>query len=574
MTTSELTSQRPRRRLRRPSVQDVIAAAAALLLIGAIAYPLIRTIAQAIFPQGTLDLGAFGTVAGAPYLGRMLGTTLLVVGVAAVFAILIASVFAWLNERTNAHLGLIGEVLPLLPLLVPSVAVAIGWTFLGAPQVGFFNGLLSGTLGAIGIDFQVNVYSIPGLIFAYTMEFIPYAYLVIATALKNVDPAIEEAARMAGASLVKTVFTVSLRAIAPAIAGAALLLAVVGFSMYSLPVILATPARIEILSVRIVQMLRFEYPPRVDEALVLSLFLMLAIGVTWWLQRRVVSAGRYSTIGGRGGGGAASRIDLGRWRFLARGGMILYLAVGAVLPILALFIVSLQPFWSATIDPSVFTFKHYSGLWAQHTPINALRNSGLLGLVGGAATVLIALAIAVFAQRHPGWIGRVIGGVTKVPAAIPTMVIAIGFLVAFSGPPFRLSGTVVILLLCYLVNFIPQASTIAEAAVAQVGGDLAEASAMSGATDGRTFRRIQLPLMLPGLANGWALIFVLIVGDIIISALLAGIGNPVVGSFILDIWDQGTYGTLAALASLVCVMTITVVAVMMRLSRPRYKRMR
>ena len=149
----------------------------------------------------------------------------------------------------------------------------------------------------------------------------------------------------------------------------------------------------------------------------------------------------------------------------------------------------------------------------------------------------------------------------KLPAAVPNVVIAVGFILAFGGAPFNLHGTVLILLLAYLVVHFPQGSVAADAAVSSVGQDLLDAAEVSGSHPGRTFLRIQFPMMLAGLAAGWALVFVRTAGDLTASALLAGIRNPVVGFRILEIYENGAYADLAALAIVLTIVSTVVVGI-------------
>jgi iron(III) transport system permease protein len=130
-----------------------------------------------------------------------------------------------------------------------------------------------------------------------------------------------------------------------------------------------------------------------------------------------------------------------------------------------------------------------------------------------------------------------------------------------------MSGTLVLLFIVYIILHLPEASIAATAAVSQVGKDLLEASETSGASQSRTFRKILLPLIVPGFVSGWALLFVLTAGELTASSLLAGIRNPVVGFVLLDIWEQGTFGTLAALAFTFTLITSTVVFVATLISR-------
>src|SRR3546814_12901866 len=99
------------------------------------------------------------------------------------------------------------------------------------------------------------------------MFLMPYAYVIVGSAFKNIDPALEEASRVSGGSVGRTALRVSLPLVLPAIMGAGLLLVIEGLSLYSAPVIIAPTAGIDVLSVRLVRMLTVNYPPTVPGAL-------------------------------------------------------------------------------------------------------------------------------------------------------------------------------------------------------------------------------------------------------------------------------------------------------------------
>lgn len=549
----------------------VIIFAAALLIL--LVYPIGRMVGRAFFPNGALDLSAFERTVAQPWFWPTLGDTLLVVGVAAVIALVVASVLAWLNERTDAGLGWLGTFMPLLPLLMPPIATAAGWVFLAAGNVGFINGFLRMLPG----DLSVDILSIPGLIFVYVLELVPYAYIPIAGALRNIDPALEEASRVSGAGLFKTIVRVSLPAVSQAMVSAFFLLIVVGFALYSAPVVIGTNAGIDILSVRIVKLMQFTYPSDLQSATVLTTILLTVVLAAWLLQNLVTSRGRYAMISGRSG---QSRISLGRWRHLFRALTITYLVLTTVLPLIAVVIVAFQPFWTPNIDPSMFTLDHFERILRRRNSVTAIQTSITLGIVGG----FIALAICVIiniAKRRTSYgtllgprFSRAIDGIMRLPAAFSHIVIALGFIVAFSGPPFNLNGTMLILLLCYLVAFMPQASTTTGNAMSQIGNDLTEASYMSHAGEGRTIGRITLPLALPGLLSTWALLFVLFMSEVSASTMLAGAKTPVIGFVLVEIWENGTVGPMAAFACIVTLISSATVLLLVLLGRQRFRRAR
>jgi iron(III) transport system permease protein len=204
----------------------------------------------------------------------------------------------------------------------------------------------------------------------------------------------------------------------------------------------------------------------------------------------------------------------------------------------------------------------------------AIRNSMILGVVAATITVLIAGTLSIYANEVGGRRGQWLGLLTKIPSAMSTLVLAIGLLLAFGPAPFFLNGTLYILVIAYVIARMPTAAIAAESSVAQIGNQLVEASRVNGATRGRTFWQILIPLTLPGMAAGWALIFADIVGDLTAAAILSGPRNMVIGFRIQDIYDSGTYSHLAALAVVVTVCSAVAVGLVMRFARPKFASVR
>ncbi|MCZ8108059.1 MAG: ABC transporter permease subunit [Burkholderiales bacterium] len=531
-----------------------------------IVYPLGRMLLATLFPGGMPNTAAVASLLREPWLLPVLSNTFVAVGISTVLAVVVGAVLAWLNERTDANLGLFGTVLPIIPLMLPSVALTIGWVFLSAPNVGLLNVLLVKLFGRGGP--QVSIYTWVGLNWVYTIHGVPYAYLVISSAIRNLDPALEEASLISGAGILRTVFRISLPAIVPALAGSCLLVVISGLGTYSIPAIIATTAEIEVLPTKIVHLLVKDYPPQLAYAQLLGLVMLVVVMGFWTLQRRLSTTGQFVTVGGRAAG--SSPMALGGWRWPARGLMVLYILVASILPMLALLLVAVQRFWSPVIDPSKFTFFHFQNvLFVNRVTFASFTNSLLLASVGATLAMGIAVLTAIYSSLRGGWLGRLVDVVIKAPATIPNLVISLAFLTTFSGAPFNLSGTLTILLIAFIVMYIPPGSIAAASALTQVGTDLREASYVSGAGEGRTIRRIVLPIALSGFAAGWTLVFVHMMGDLSASALLSGVKTPVIGFAILTIWETGSFGVLAAFSTVMCVLNMIVVGAMMWFVRSR-----
>lgn len=573
--TISTTPLRPvRRGRRRISVFDAVTIAIAIALIAIVVIPLGRVIIGMFWVDGQFTLEPIRRTLAVPDLGRLLLDTVIVVVASSLVALVIGVLLAWINERTDARMGILSDALPLLPFLLPPVAGAVGWTMLLAPRAGLANSWIRDALGFVGIDignsgpFDINSWY--GLIWVFAVYAVPFIYMNVSASLRNFDSSLEEASRLSGASAWRTLRRVTIPAVMPGI-GAGLLLCVwFGFGMFSIPSIIGTPAGIDLISVRIVQLLTFTYPPDTEVAVGLSAFIVLFVGLAYLLQVRVLRSGRYATITGKGARSNVTR--LGVWRWPVRAGVMLYVFISTLLPIIALVLVSLNGFWTPNIDWSSLSLDAFhTAVVADRLTREALGNSLGLGVVGGLIGILGAAMVSLYIHRTRTAFARGLDAGIKLPAAISNMVIAVGVLLLFAGPPFYLSGTLAILLIGYLALYLPQASIAADAAVTGVGKELPEASAVAGASPLRTFGRVLLPLMIPGLVAGWALLFIRMVGDLTASAILAGTSNPVVGFRILEVFNGGSYALLAALSTVLVLVTGTVLVLVLWYTRRKSK---
>jgi iron(III) transport system permease protein len=545
---------------RRPSPFQVLSIGLALVLAACVLYPLIRVLLATFVVHGSIDLHPFAQAFSDQGVPRLLFNTVAITLPAGFLALTIGFLFAWLNERTDARVGGLTDVFPLLPFFLPPIAGAIGWVYLLDPTAGFANSVIRGALRAVGLHIShgpVNIYSWGGLIFVYTLYLVPFAYLMLSTGLRNLDPSLEEQARVCGSGKLRTFVRVTLPALKPSLGAAALLMIVFGFSLFSVPLIIGTGANIQVLSVRIVDLMTASFPPNTGAATALGLLMVVITGSVWYAQTRIVGTGRFATIGGKSHGRARHRI--GAWKWPARAALFGYVFVAAVLPIIALLLVALNGYWTTHISWSTLNLKSFQLTLDDVATQHAFVNSVKLAIAGSIIGILVSAVIAVGVGQSKARGAKVLSGIIKLPAAISPIIFAIGFILALAGPPFSLGGTLVILLIAFVVVFLPWASVAADAAAAQVGSELVEASRTSGAGGLKTLVRINLPLMLPGLVAGAALLFVLMMGDIDISIMLAGYPNETVGFQILSIFDNTSWTELAALAIMLTTISTVVV---------------
>ncbi|MGA1327510.1 MAG: ABC transporter permease [Rubrivivax sp.] len=541
----------------------VLLVSVALFLAFPLGTAVLRTLGDA--PQG-LEAIMQSIASGA--LPKVLANTALVVLGGAAIATVGGAVLAFVNERTDGTLGAAGELLPLAPMIVPPIAGVIGWAILLDPSVGLVNHLLRGVLGLVGIDATegpLDIYTATGLVCVTGLYLVPYVYLIVAAGLRGVDPALDEASRVSGAPPLRTMLRVTLPAVRPALLAAALMAVIAGIGLFSVPIVLGTAARMDVISVHIYRLFD-QFPPQTATGLMLSGAMVVVVQCLLLAQRWMMPDDRHSMIGGRGG--RAGQIRLGRWRRPAQALAIAYLATTSVLPVCGLLIVSFQPFWTPLIDVAQFTLENYTFVLFENGPTSrAFVTSLSLGAATATAAVLIAAVLMFAARLRQGRVARVADVVMAVPATLPHTVIGVAFLITFTPAPFKLYGTVLVLFLAYLAMALPFAARAAASAASGIGTDLAEASRIAGAGPGRTFFRVLLPLALPGLMAGWIIVFIHTAGEVTASSLLGGARNPVIGRVMTELWVFGSFPQLAAMSIVVTAVTTTGVALMLYLTR-------
>ncbi len=549
----------------------VLLAAIAFLVVYPLAIMAITLVADSTDGQ---PLGLDGSL-----LPVLWNTAVVVVG-SSVGALVFGTLLALINERTDGGFRGVGNFMPVAPLMLPSITGVLGWVVLCDPRVGLINVMLRKLLGmdVAGGEGPFNIYTMPGLLFVMALHMVPTVYLVVAAALRNIDPSVEEASRVSGAGPLQTGLRVTLPAVRPALFEAWLLTVIGGIGIFSVPVILGTGAKIEVVSVRIWSYLT-AFPSNQRAALVLASAMLLVVLSLRFVQKRLLKAGRSAVIGGRGV--RSSPIRIGPLRYLTKTLVAGYVVVSLILPLMGLILVSLEPFWTANVPWERLSLANYEKILTQNpVTIRALVNS----LVLASVVATVAMAVVGFLMLHAhqqGPHGRggkkakrrprtefrgIVDLVTSLPTTIPHSLVGVSFILAFSRAPLDVYGTIWILMMAMLMMEIPYAAGAARSATSVIGHELVEASRVFRATPGETMRRVLLPLVLPGLAAGWVLVFIKSVGEVTASAMLSGSSNPVVGSVLLDLWRQGNFPMMVAFALIVWAIGSALVLIMLKLN--------
>jgi iron(III) transport system permease protein len=536
----------------------------AVFILGLL-YPVGKAIVWTFYDNGHWDLSAVRDFASNEAALKSIPVTLFAVFCASLVSVVIGFTLAYLNERTDAHSGILTDMIPFIPLLMPSIAGAYGWALTLAPRIGYANQVWSLLFGGGG---PFNAYSLGTLIFVYSVNGTTFAYLIVAAALRNLDPSLEEQSRICGASRRRTLLRVLVPAMLPSIGAAFLMVVWTTLSNLAVPAAIADPAGIPIMSMQIIRFLNADYPPQYGPALVMSFIMVGIIGPIWFAAARIRKLGRHGTVGGKTR--QAPRRALGVWKWVARGFITLWAMIVVLTPLASLSMVALNGFWTGNLHVDHFSFRHIAALFDSGSQtLLAFSNSFEAALIVATAGSVMAAIISVFVTSRKSRAVTLADGVFKLPTILPKLVLSLGIVLAYAGQPFMLGGSFALLVIAFLLEQVPKGTLTTDPIAAQVGRELAEASQMSGASAFRTFLKVYFPLILPGTAVAWALLFVHVIGDLEVSAIVAGTHNPTIGSQMLRVGSNGDYATVAALAIMVVLISIVTVMTMFVMTRRR-----
>lgn len=486
----------------------------------------------------------------------------------AFLSVAFAAVIAWVVVRTNAPGRRMLELVAVVPNIMPPLLIAVAWTLLLNPSTGAVNTLMMSALGLATAPF--NVYSMPGMIFVEGLVLTPLAFLIIAAALRSMDPALEEAARMSGSAHLKTVRRVTLPLVRPAILAAAILNFVRAIESFDTPAVLALPARIDVFTSKIYKEALDAFPPNHNLAASYAMSLLaITLALVYVYRMMIRRAERFATVTGKGF--RPAQVELGRARYLATAvaGAILLLLV--VFPFAILVLTSLLPYFPMPLHEALrlLTVKHYTTIATDERVWTAVQNSLFLAVVGPTLCMLLA-SLTAYITVKTTVVGRgIVEGLSFLPFAFPGTALGIGLLWAYVHFPIPVIATVWILLIAYITRFLPYGLRSMTATIVQIHRELEEASQISGGGFAVTFRKILLPLMKPGFLAGWILLATIFIREFSLSVFLYTPASEPIGPLLYHLWLDGLHGRMAAVGVLVTLLCMALVMVATRFARPR-----
>ncbi len=475
-------------------------------------------------------------------------------------AVVIGILFAWLIARTDMPGGSTFEFLFWVAFFVPALPLTLGWILLLDPQTGLLNHLLA---QLPLIQPRLNIYSFWGIIWVHlTATTIPIAVILFTPAFRQMSAALEDSARMCGASALMTLRRITVPLLVPTILPATAIMLIRSLEAFEIELLLGTPVGIYVYSTRIYDLID-ESPPQFGIATALGTLFLLAIFFLASLYLIYVRGRRFTTITGQGF--STERIKLGRWRWVAFWLCSLYLFLSFGLSLVFLVLGSFMRRFGFFDLEDPFTFSHWLELLGDPILFSSLANSLILGTVTALlAVVLFSLVAYVIVRSQLAGRGLV-DMMAWVPWAIPGVLMGLALLWLYLETPLRavLYGSMTGLVLAMIIKELPVGTQLLKAGFVRLGNELEEAARICGASWPLTYRRVILPLVSPVLINVAVLSFQGAVRDIATVVFLYNNASRPLSILLLEYSFSGELERGAAVGILLVVM-ISVMALIAR----------
>lgn len=494
--------------------------------------------------SSVLTLKNFRDVVGNPQVQTAALNSLISCGLGTFFAVIIGVGLSWIVARTDTPMKGWVETASIMPLFMPPLVAAVAWSYIGSPTTGLINMFVK----ELGWEFRLNMYSMTGMVAVFAMYYAPYVYMFVSAALKNMDPALEEAAQMSGAGPLRTMLTITLPLVAPAILSGSLLAFIVMFGIYGIPAALGTPARIDVLPTYLFKLTSWT-PPLFNTAAAVAIIMVVVTSLCVVVQHWALSGRSFVTVTGKSF--KPRTLKLGPWRWLTFALGSLYALVAVVLPCIGLLVAAFRKFLfvpnlASLFDVRQYSLGHFDRLFESALVWRSFWNTLEVGLISALLGGLLAFAISYTTHRTDLPFRRTLDVIGTAPVAVPGLVIGVAYLwawVAFSG---FLWGTTLIIALALIARFLPDTLKVLGGSLMQIHRELEEASKICGTGTLQTILRIIVPLTLPGLISAMSLLFILSIRELGSSLFLFTNTTIVMPVLLLDFYEGGDTGATAA----------------------------
>ena len=536
-------------------VKAALISAIVLFLLIFNVFPMCYLVFRSFFVENGFTLEAFKRIYTYPLNWNALRNTLITAGLSMFFGVMIAFPLAWLVGRTDMYGRRFFRTLFVMTYMVPPYVGAMAWLRLLNPRVGTLNVFLANIFGLSQNPF--NIYTMGGLVWVLTTFYYPYAFITISRAMEKMDPSLEEASKISGASPLKTVMTVTFPIMLPSIVAAGLLVFVSAASCYGIPSIIGAPGQIDTVTTRIIDYVYVGSAEGLTDATTLAVSLMVIANLVLYVSNFVCGKKQYITVSGKST--RPNIVELGKWRMPVTILVSIFALIVVIIPFATVAMTSFTKNLGKSLSSSNFTTRYWNILFTRKAILDTIKNSLISASVAATAGTVISCVMAWLLTRTKARGRQIPDFLITLGSGTPSVVIALALIMTMSGRfGINIYNTLAIMIVAYIVKYLLMGMRTIVSAMSQIHPSLEEAALISGAEWHRSFKDVTLPLIAPSVVAGWFLIFMPSFYELTMSTLLYSTDTKTIGYELFTYQTYHSQQTASAIATGILIMVVVV----------------
>ena len=517
-----------------------------------IVFPVVMIFARAVIVDGRLDFyHAWETLRNSENITRI-GNSLLLGILVVIVSTIIAAPLAYLFSRTQFARYKVFDIIFMIPFMTPPYIASMGW-ILFMQKKGLLQQLIPATAGS-----EKSFFTLGGLVLVMSLHVFPFMLTMLKNAMLNIPSSLEEAGAVFGAGFFARLRKIFLPLLSGNYAIGALLVFVKTLSEYGTPATLGKRIGFEVFTTEIHRHATVA-PVDFGGSATLSSVLVGICLCMWMLQNYITNRKSYHLVSGKGNRTNLQKLPLPAC-VAAWGYIILVILVAIGVPYFSVISTSFINLRGYGLAPGNFTWVHYVELFTDNTKgVSALKNSLFLAATSATICAILGTLIVVAVRKTKSGFGKVVEAIALLPEMLPGIVLVIGIMLFWNQiyHILPLYNTMGILILAYVVLFLPYTVQYVTSSFTQINENLNSAGRVFGGSPRYVLLHITLPLIRPGVVTGFMMTFIIAFRELVTASLIAPPNTLVVSTYIMREFEQGSVSVGMAMAVLCVLFTTT-----------------
>lgn len=449
------------------------------------------------------------------------------------------------------------DILIVISYLSPPFIGAYAWI-----QMLGRNGIVTNWINTIfGIKFD-GIYGFAGIVLVFTLQSFPLVYMYVSGALKNLDNSLNEAAESLGCTGFERITKIIVPLVMPTLLASSLLIFMRVFADFGTPMLIGEGFKT--IPVLIYTQFMSEVGGDDGFAAALCVIVIMMTILIFLAQRFFANRNTYSMTALKP---MVAQKVTGVKNILSHA--FIYLVVGlAILPQVVVIYTSFLKSNGGQVFTGGFALQSYQAtLFSKDNDV--IWNTYMLGLVSITIIVVLGILISYLTVRKKNPLNSALDIITMFPYIIPGSVLGISFLFAFNNPPLLLSGTVLIMIISFAIRRMPYTIRSSTAIIGQISPSMEEAAISLGASEMKSFTKVTVPMMMPGVLAGAIMSWVTVISELSSSIILYTNSTQTLTVSIYTEVIRGNFGNASAYSTILTVTSVLSLLLFFKLTGKR-----